>query len=73
MNCPFHVEIYNSQPRSWRDLPFVGMNWGAVYRYEKSGELNGMLRVRGFTQDDAHIFVALINLLMSTKKFYNLV
>ncbi len=56
MNCPFHVEIYNSQPRSWRDLPFRWNELGAVYRYEKSGELNGMLRVRGFTQDDAHIF-----------------
>jgi len=55
MNCPFHVEIYNSKPRSWRDLPFRWNELGAVYRYEKSGELNGMLRVRGFTQDDAHI------------------
>lgn len=55
MNCPFHVEIYNSRPRSWRDFPFRWNELGAVYRYEKSGELNGMLRVRGFTQDDAHI------------------
>lgn len=55
MNCPFHVEIYNSKPRSWRDFPFRWNELGAVYRYEKSGELNGMLRVRGFTQDDAHI------------------
>lgn len=55
MNCPFHVEIYKSKPRSWRDLPFRWNELGAVYRYEKSGELNGMLRVRGFTQDDAHI------------------
>lgn len=55
MNCPFHVEIYNSKPRSWRDFPFRWNELGAVYRYEKSGELNGMLRVRGLTQDDAHI------------------
>ncbi len=55
MNCPFHVEIYNSRPRSWRDFPFRWNELGSVYRYEKSGELNGMLRVRGFTQDDAHI------------------
>ncbi|MCK4918318.1 MAG: threonine--tRNA ligase [Candidatus Pacebacteria bacterium] len=55
MNCPFHVEIYKSSPRSWRDFPFRWNELGAVYRYEKSGELAGMLRVRGFTQDDAHI------------------
>ncbi|MFA5643958.1 MAG: threonine--tRNA ligase [Patescibacteria group bacterium] len=55
MNCPFHVEIYKSKPRSWRDFPFRWNELGAVYRYEKSGELNGMLRVRGLTQDDAHV------------------
>ncbi|MEA2112893.1 MAG: threonine--tRNA ligase [Patescibacteria group bacterium] len=55
MNCPFHVEIYKSSPRSWRDFPFRWNELGSVYRYEKSGELAGMLRVRGFTQDDAHI------------------
>jgi len=55
MNCPFHVEIYKSRPRSWRELPFRWNELGSVYRYEKSGELAGMLRVRGFTQDDAHI------------------
>ncbi len=55
MNCPFHVEIYKSRPRSWRDLPFRWNELGSVYRYEKSGELHGMSRVRGFTQDDAHI------------------
>ncbi len=55
MNCPFHVEIYKSRPRSWREFPFRWNELGTVYRYEKSGELSGMLRVRGFTQDDAHI------------------
>ncbi len=55
MNCPFHVEIYKSRPRSWREFPFRWNELGTVYRYEKSGELAGMLRVRGFTQDDAHI------------------
>jgi threonyl-tRNA synthetase len=55
MNCPFHVEIYKSRPRSWRELPFRWNELGSVYRYEKTGELHGMSRVRGFTQDDAHI------------------
>jgi len=55
MNCPFHVEIYKSRPRSWRELPFRWNEMGSVYRYEKSGELHGMSRVRGFTQDDAHV------------------
>lgn len=55
MNCPFHVEIYKSRPRSWREFPLRWNELGTVYRYEKSGELAGMLRVRGFTQDDAHI------------------
>lgn len=55
MNCPFHVEIYKSKPHSWRDFPLRWNELGSVYRYEKSGELSGMLRVRGFTQDDAHI------------------
>lgn len=57
MNCPFHIEIYASQLRSYRDLPVRYAEFGTVYRYEKSGELAGMLRVRGFTQDDAHLFV----------------
>jgi threonyl-tRNA synthetase len=56
MNCPGHIEIYQSKPRSYRDLPIRYGEFGTVYRYEKSGVLHGMLRVRGFTQDDAHIF-----------------
>ena len=56
MNCPFHIMIYNSQRRSYRDLPFRWGELGTVYRYERSGVLHGLLRVRGFTQDDAHIF-----------------
>lgn len=55
MNCPFHVVLYNSKPRSYRDLPIRWAECGTVYRYEKSGELSGLTRVRGFTQDDAHI------------------
>jgi len=58
MNCPFHIEIYKSQLRSYRDLPLRWCELGTVYRYEKSGVLHGLLRVRGFTQDDAHIFCA---------------
>lgn len=57
MNCPFHIEIYASTLRSYRDLPVRYAEFGTVYRYEQSGELAGMLRVRGFTQDDAHLFV----------------
>ena len=57
MNCPFHVAIYRSQPRSYRDLPVRYAELGTVYRYERSGVLHGLLRVRGFTQDDAHLFV----------------
>lgn len=57
MNCPFHIEIYASAMRSYRDLPVRLAEFGTVYRYEQSGELAGMLRVRGFTQDDAHLFV----------------
>jgi threonyl-tRNA synthetase len=56
MNCPFHVEIYKSRTRSYRDLPLRYAEWGTVYRYERSGVLHGLLRVRGFTQDDAHLF-----------------
>ncbi len=56
MNCPHHCEIYNSKPRSYKDLPVRYAEFGTVYRYEQSGELHGLTRVRGFTQDDAHIF-----------------
>lgn len=56
MNCPHHCEIYRAMPRSYRDLPLRLAEFGTVYRYEQSGELHGLTRVRGFTQDDAHIF-----------------
>jgi threonyl-tRNA synthetase len=56
MNCPFHIQIYKAKPRSYRELPIRYAEWGTVYRYERSGTLHGLLRVRGFTQDDAHIF-----------------
>lgn len=56
MNCPFHIAIYKAKPRSYRELPIRYAEWGTVYRYERSGTLQGLLRVRGFTQDDAHIF-----------------
>jgi len=56
MNCPHHCEIYKFKPRSYRDLPVRYAEFGSVYRYEQSGELHGLTRVRGFTQDDAHIF-----------------
>jgi threonyl-tRNA synthetase len=56
MNCPFHIQVYKSELRSYRDLPLRFAELGTVYRYERSGVLHGLLRVRGFTQDDAHIF-----------------
>ncbi len=56
MNCPFHVDIFKSGVRSYRDLPIRFAEWGTVYRYERSGVLHGLTRVRGFTQDDAHLF-----------------
>ena len=56
MNCPHHCEIYNTKPRSYKDLPIRFAEFGTVYRYEQSGELHGLTRVRGFTQDDAHLF-----------------
>ncbi|NDV62731.1 threonine--tRNA ligase [Puniceicoccales bacterium CK1056] len=56
MNCPMHIKIFDSQPHSYRDLPVRLAEFGTVYRWEQSGELSGMTRVRGFTQDDAHIF-----------------
>ncbi len=58
MNCPFHIEIYKNKLRSYRELPMRYAELGTVYRFERSGVLHGLLRVRGFTQDDAHIFVA---------------
>ena len=57
MNCPHHCRVYSSKPRSWRDLPLRYAEFGTVYRYEQSGELRGLTRVRGFTVDDAHLFV----------------
>lgn len=57
MNCPFHIEIYASEMRSYRDLPYRLAEFGTVHRYEQSGEVTGILRARGFTQDDAHLFV----------------
>ncbi|MGB0428502.1 MAG: threonine--tRNA ligase, partial [Flavobacteriales bacterium] len=56
MNCPHHCEIFNARPRSYKDLPLRFAEFGTVYRYEQSGELHGLSRVRGFTQDDAHLF-----------------
>ncbi|HEX4072534.1 MAG TPA: threonine--tRNA ligase [Planctomycetaceae bacterium] len=56
MNCPHHIQMYKAEPRSYRDLPVRLAEFGTVYRHEQSGELNGMLRVRGLTQDDAHLF-----------------
>ena len=58
MNCPFHIQIYKAKPRSYKELPIRYAEWGTVYRYERSGTIQGLLRVRGFTQDDAHIFCA---------------
>ncbi|MBI5501800.1 MAG: threonine--tRNA ligase [Deltaproteobacteria bacterium] len=57
MNCPFHIEIYRSRLRSYRELPLRWAELGAVYRFERSGQLHGLMRVRGFTQDDAHLFI----------------
>jgi threonyl-tRNA synthetase len=56
MNCPFHIMIYKNRIRSYRELPMRMAEWGTVYRYERSGVLHGLMRVRGFTQDDAHLF-----------------
>lgn len=73
MNCPHHCEIYKSSPRSYRDLPLRLAEFGTVYRYEQSGELHGLTRVRGFTQDDAHIFCTPDQLLEEFKKVIDLV
>ena len=82
MNCPFHVQIYKSELRSYRDLPMRLAEFGTVYRYEQSGELGGLTRVRGFTQDDAHLFVTpeqldeeflkVVDLILSVIKTLNL-
>lgn len=73
MNCPHHCEIYKSSPRSYRDLPLRFAEFGTVYRYEQSGELHGLTRVRGFTQDDAHLFCTQDQLLEEFKKVIDLV
>ncbi len=73
MNCPHHCEIYNSGPLSYRDLPKRYAEFGTVYRYEQSGELHGLTRVRGFTQDDAHIFCTHDQLDEEFKKVIDLV
>ena len=80
MNCPGHIQVYQSRMRSYRDLPIRFAEFGTVYRYEKSGVLHGMLRVRGFTQDDAHLFctpeqvygeiVALLDLVLFVMKSF---
>ena len=73
MNCPHHCEIYKAKPWSYRDLPKRYAEFGTVYRYEQSGELHGLTRVRGFTQDDAHIFCMLEQLDEEFKKVIDLV
>ncbi|UTW62511.1 threonine--tRNA ligase [bacterium SCSIO 12741] len=73
MNCPHHCEIYKSAPRSYRDLPIRFAEFGTVYRYEQSGELHGLTRVRGFTQDDAHLFVRPDQLIEEFNKVIDLV
>ncbi|MCL2560924.1 MAG: threonine--tRNA ligase [Rikenellaceae bacterium] len=73
MNCPHHCEIYRVKPRSYKDLPVRMAEFGTVYRYEQSGELHGLTRVRGFTQDDAHIFVRPDQLLDEFKKVIDIV
>ncbi len=73
MNCPHHCEIYKSSPRSYKDLPLRLAEFGTVYRYEQSGELHGLTRVRGFTQDDAHLFCRPEQVLDEFKKVIDLV
>ena len=73
MNCPHHCEIYKAKPQSYRDLPLRLAEFGTVYRYEQSGELHGLTRVRGFTQDDAHIFCAQEQLVEEFEKVIDLV
>jgi threonyl-tRNA synthetase len=71
MNCPFHVKVYNSKIRSYRDLPLRYAELGTVYRYERSGTLHGLTRVRGFTQDDAHIICAPEQLSAEVEKIFS--
>ena len=73
MNCPHHCEIYRSKPRSYKDLPVRLAEFGTVYRYEQSGELHGLTRVRSFTQDDAHLFVRSDQLLEEFEKVIDIV
>ncbi len=73
MNCPHHCEIFKSRPRSYRDLPVRFAEFGTVYRYEQSGELHGLTRVRGFTQDDAHIFCTVDQVKEEVSKVIDLV
>ncbi len=73
MNCPHHCEVYKSKPRSYKDLPVRFAEFGTVYRYEQSGELHGLTRVRGFTQDDAHIFCTQEQVKEEFKKVIDLV
>ena len=73
MNCPHHCEIYKTKPRSYKDLPLRLAEFGTVYRYEQSGELHGLTRVRGFTQDDAHMFVRPDQLLEEFEKVMDIV
>ncbi|MFR9533802.1 MAG: threonine--tRNA ligase [Rikenellaceae bacterium] len=73
MNCPHHCEIYKVKPRSYKDLPVRLAEFGTVYRYEQTGELHGLTRVRGFTQDDAHLFVRPDQLLEEFKRVIDIV
>ena len=73
MNCPHHCEIFKSSPKSYKDLPVRYAEFGTVYRYEQSGELHGLTRVRGFTQDDAHIFVSSDQLQIEFEKVIDIV
>lgn len=73
MNCPLHIQIYKFKPRSYKDLPLRWAELGTVYRYERSGVLHGLLRVRGFTQDDAHIFCRQDQILSEVKAVIKLV
>ena len=73
MNCPHHCEVYKTKPRSYKDLPVRFAEFGTVYRYEQSGELHGLTRVRGFTQDDAHIFCTQDQVKEEFKKVIDLV